>query len=142
MRKKSKGDTGKPDGSGRSGLRPSFWGFEHNEIRPASRNRASPLQAYMEIDTINVEKTHILQQWAVSLVGMKRRDEAYRTIQEALRYCLAGGPVTAPLRCHGGGGQGLRAPGGMRSPSRMHCKVPGNMGGEREWTATLPPPPR
>lgn len=44
----------------------------------------------MEIDTINVEKRHILQQWAVSLVGMKRRDEAYRTVQEALRYGLAG----------------------------------------------------
>lgn len=33
-----------------------------------------------------MEKKHILQQWATSLVGMKHRDEAYRTIQEALRY--------------------------------------------------------
>ncbi|KAM5216767.1 coiled-coil domain-containing protein 40 isoform 3-T3 [Hipposideros larvatus] len=49
--------------------------------------RKAVSEAYMEIDTINVEKTHILQQWAVSLVGMKHRDEAYRTIQEALREC-------------------------------------------------------
>nr|XP_019591186.1 PREDICTED: coiled-coil domain-containing protein 40 isoform X3 [Rhinolophus sinicus] len=49
--------------------------------------RKAVSEAYMEIDTINVEKTHILQQWAVSLVGMKRRDEAYRTIQEALSEC-------------------------------------------------------
>lgn len=54
-------------------------------------------QACMEIDTINVEKKRILQQWATSLVGMKHRDEAHRTIQEALRYgrsfgcCLGGG---------------------------------------------------
>lgn len=70
---------------GKARLRCSSWGFEHNETRPTSCNRDSPPQAYMEIDSINVEKTHILQQWAVSLVGMKRRDEAYRTIQEALR---------------------------------------------------------
>lgn len=42
-----------------------------------------------------MEKKHILQQWATSLVGMKHRDEAHRTIQEALRY---GQPCWLPRR--------------------------------------------
>ncbi|XP_006869709.1 PREDICTED: coiled-coil domain-containing protein 40 [Chrysochloris asiatica] len=44
-------------------------------------------EACMEIDTINMEKKHILQQWTTSLVGMKHRDEAHRTIQDALSEC-------------------------------------------------------
>ncbi|XP_013361448.1 PREDICTED: coiled-coil domain-containing protein 40 isoform X2 [Chinchilla lanigera] len=44
-------------------------------------------EASMEIDAINVEKKHILQQWATSLVGMKNRDEAHRAILEVLREC-------------------------------------------------------
>ncbi|KAM6175984.1 coiled-coil domain-containing protein 40 [Erethizon dorsatum] len=44
-------------------------------------------EASMEIDAINLEKKHILQQWATSLVGMKHRDEAHRAILEALREC-------------------------------------------------------
>lgn len=42
-------------------------------------------QATTEIDTIVVEKKRILQQWTTSLVGMKHRDEAYRTVLDALR---------------------------------------------------------
>lgn len=42
-------------------------------------------QACTEIGAISVEKRHILQQWAACLVGMKHRDEAHRTIQEAYR---------------------------------------------------------
>uniref|UniRef100_A0A8C2V111 Coiled-coil domain 40 molecular ruler complex subunit n=1 Tax=Chinchilla lanigera TaxID=34839 RepID=A0A8C2V111_CHILA len=41
-------------------------------------------EASMEIDAINVEKKHILQQWATSLVGMKNRDEAHRAILEVI----------------------------------------------------------
>ncbi|XP_057572069.1 coiled-coil domain-containing protein 40 [Hippopotamus amphibius kiboko] len=44
-------------------------------------------EACMEIDAINMEKKRILQQWATSLVGMKHRDEAHKTIQEALSEC-------------------------------------------------------
>lgn len=44
------------------------------------------LQAITEIDAIAVEKKHILQQWTSSLVGMKHRNEAYRTVLDALRY--------------------------------------------------------
>ncbi|XP_059937657.1 coiled-coil domain-containing protein 40 [Mesoplodon densirostris] len=44
-------------------------------------------EACMEIDAINMEKKRILQQWATSLVSMKHRDEAHKTIQEALSEC-------------------------------------------------------
>ncbi|XP_014644824.1 PREDICTED: coiled-coil domain-containing protein 40 [Ceratotherium simum simum] len=45
--------------------------------------RKAVSEACTEIDAINMEKKCILQQWATSLVGMKHRDEAHRTIQEA-----------------------------------------------------------
>ena len=50
------------------------------------RHPDCPPQACTEIDAIHVEKRHIVQQWVACLVGMKHRDEAHRTIQEALRY--------------------------------------------------------
>ncbi|XP_077710631.1 coiled-coil domain-containing protein 40 [Canis aureus] len=49
--------------------------------------RKAVSEACTEIDAINMEKRHILQQWATCLVGMKHRDEAHRTIQEALSEC-------------------------------------------------------
>ncbi|XP_053562392.1 coiled-coil domain-containing protein 40 [Bombina bombina] len=41
-------------------------------------------EACMEIEAIGLEKKHLLQQWNSSLIGMRRRDEAYAAIQEAL----------------------------------------------------------
>lgn len=49
--------------------------------------RKAVSEATTEIDTIVVEKKRILQQWTTSLVGMKHRDEAYRTVLDALREC-------------------------------------------------------
>ncbi|XP_058140823.1 coiled-coil domain-containing protein 40 isoform X3 [Dasypus novemcinctus] len=49
--------------------------------------RKAVSEACAEIDAIGMEKKRILQQWAGSLVGMQHRDEAYRTMQEALREC-------------------------------------------------------
>ncbi|CAD7668358.1 unnamed protein product [Nyctereutes procyonoides] len=49
--------------------------------------RKAVSEACTEIDAINMEKRRILQQWATCLVGMKHRDEAHRTIQEALSEC-------------------------------------------------------
>lgn len=40
--------------------------------------------ARTEIDAITVEKKQLYQQWASSLIGMKRRDEAHAAMQEAL----------------------------------------------------------
>ncbi|XP_021033885.1 coiled-coil domain-containing protein 40 isoform X2 [Mus caroli] len=44
-------------------------------------------EAITEIDTIAMEKKRILQQWTTSLVGMKHRNEAYKTVMDALREC-------------------------------------------------------
>ncbi|XP_005070245.1 coiled-coil domain-containing protein 40 isoform X2 [Mesocricetus auratus] len=49
--------------------------------------RKAVSEATTEIDTIAVEKKRILQQWTTSLVGMKHRNEAYRTVLDALREC-------------------------------------------------------
>ncbi|XP_026636252.1 coiled-coil domain-containing protein 40 isoform X2 [Microtus ochrogaster] len=49
--------------------------------------RKAVSEATTEIDTIVVEKKRILQQWTTSLVGMKHRNEAYRTVLDALREC-------------------------------------------------------
>ncbi|XP_063816816.1 coiled-coil domain-containing protein 40 isoform X2 [Pseudophryne corroboree] len=46
--------------------------------------REAVSEANMEIDTIGLEKRHLLQQWNSSLIGMTRRDEAYAAVQEAL----------------------------------------------------------
>uniref|UniRef100_A0A8C6V5H0 Coiled-coil domain 40 molecular ruler complex subunit n=1 Tax=Naja naja TaxID=35670 RepID=A0A8C6V5H0_NAJNA len=45
-------------------------------------------EASIEIQAINMEKKQLLHQWTVSLTGMKRRDEAYAAMQEALRHKL------------------------------------------------------
>ncbi|XP_060108826.1 coiled-coil domain-containing protein 40 isoform X2 [Heteronotia binoei] len=47
--------------------------------------RQEVAEACTEIQSINLEKKQLLHQWAVSLTGMKRRDEAYAAMQEALR---------------------------------------------------------
>lgn len=49
--------------------------------------RKAVTEAITEIDTIIMEKKRILQQWTTSLVGMKHRNEAYRTVMDALREC-------------------------------------------------------
>ncbi|XP_066468954.1 coiled-coil domain-containing protein 40 [Tiliqua scincoides] len=47
--------------------------------------RQEVAEASTEIQAINLEKKQLLHQWTVSLTGMKRRDEAYAAMQEALR---------------------------------------------------------
>ncbi|XP_007645424.1 coiled-coil domain-containing protein 40 isoform X3 [Cricetulus griseus] len=49
--------------------------------------RKAVSEAVTEIDTIAMEKKRILQQWTTSLMGMKHRNEAYRTVLDALREC-------------------------------------------------------
>ncbi|CAH6776510.1 Ccdc40 [Phodopus roborovskii] len=49
--------------------------------------RKAVSEATTEIDIIALEKKRILQQWTTSLVGMKHRNEAYRTVLDALREC-------------------------------------------------------
>ncbi|KAJ6658502.1 hypothetical protein lerEdw1_020057 [Lerista edwardsae] len=47
--------------------------------------RQEVAEASTEIHAIHLEKKQLLHQWTVSLTGMKRRDEAYAAMQEALR---------------------------------------------------------
>ncbi|KYO37331.1 coiled-coil domain-containing protein 40 [Alligator mississippiensis] len=47
--------------------------------------RQAVSEACMEIQAIHLEKKQLMQQWNSSLTGMKRRDEAYTAMQEALR---------------------------------------------------------
>ncbi|CAH1795383.1 unnamed protein product, partial [Owenia fusiformis] len=41
-------------------------------------------EANMEIESINLEKKQLFQQWSSSLIGMRRRDEAHAAMLEAL----------------------------------------------------------
>ncbi|XP_053493521.1 coiled-coil domain-containing protein 40 isoform X2 [Ictalurus furcatus] len=50
--------------------------------KQAARDALS--EAQLELDSMIVEKKQLLQQWNSSLMGMKRRDEAYTVLQEAL----------------------------------------------------------
>ncbi|XP_012861724.2 coiled-coil domain-containing protein 40 [Echinops telfairi] len=49
--------------------------------------RKAVSEACTEIQAISMEKKHILQQWATSLLGMKHRDAAHKTILDALSEC-------------------------------------------------------
>ena len=42
-------------------------------------------EAYMEIESITLEKKQLFQQWNSSLIGMRRRDEAHAAMSEALK---------------------------------------------------------
>ena len=40
---------------------------------------------YIYVQALQLEKKQLTQQWYSSLIGMRRRDEAYAAMQEALR---------------------------------------------------------
>ncbi|XP_059157116.1 coiled-coil domain-containing protein 40-like isoform X2 [Physella acuta] len=46
--------------------------------------KESLLEAYMEIEAINLEKKDLYQKWNSSLIGMRRRDEAHSAMMDAL----------------------------------------------------------
>ncbi|CAL8331097.1 unnamed protein product [Merluccius merluccius] len=45
-------------------------------------------EAQMEMESLAMERKQLLQQWDSSLVGMRRRDEAFTAMQDALRLVL------------------------------------------------------
>ncbi len=47
--------------------------------------REALTEAHMEIESINLEKKQLYQQWSSSLIGMRRRDEAHNAMLEALQ---------------------------------------------------------
>ncbi len=44
------------------------------------------VQAEMEMESLLMARKQLLQQWSSSLVGMRRRDEAFSAMQEAVRW--------------------------------------------------------
>ena len=48
--------------------------------------RQALTDAEEEVSAIKLEKKQLYQQWNASLTGMKRRDEAYSAMQEALKF--------------------------------------------------------
>ncbi|XP_035382129.1 coiled-coil domain-containing protein 40 isoform X1 [Electrophorus electricus] len=69
-------------------LREQIARYETQTLAQAAETRAAKeavAEAQMEMDSLILEHKQLLQQWNSSLVGMKRRDEAYTTLQEALR---------------------------------------------------------
>jgi septal ring factor EnvC (AmiA/AmiB activator) len=65
-----------------------------------SEAKEALMEARMEIDSINMEKKQLFQQWNSSLIGMRRRDEAHSAMNEALRYVLWNSTVTVANQCH------------------------------------------
>ena len=43
------------------------------------------VQAEMEMESLVLARNQLLQQWSGSLVGMRRRDEAFSAMQDAVR---------------------------------------------------------
>ncbi|CAL1527056.1 unnamed protein product [Lymnaea stagnalis] len=46
--------------------------------------KESLIEAHMEIESIDMEKKDLYQKWNSSLIGMRRRDEAYAAMQDAM----------------------------------------------------------
>ncbi|RXM36442.1 Coiled-coil domain-containing protein 40 [Acipenser ruthenus] len=62
--------------------------YEVQTVAQAEETKAAKealSEAHMEIEAIAIEKKQLFQQWNSSLIGMRRRDEAYTAMQEALR---------------------------------------------------------
>ncbi|KAM6971912.1 coiled-coil domain-containing protein 40 [Aplochiton taeniatus] len=62
--------------------------YEVQTMAQAEETRAARealTEAQMEMDWLVVERKQLLQQWNSSLVGMRRRDEAFTAMQDALR---------------------------------------------------------
>lgn len=49
------------------------------------------VQAEMEMQSLVMVRKQLLQQWNSSLMGMRRRDEAFNAMQEAVRWELGQG---------------------------------------------------
>lgn len=63
---------------------PLFSGSRPQGLVPGPHVPRVP-QARMEVDSLEVERKQLLQQWNRSLVGMQRRDEAHAAKQGELR---------------------------------------------------------
>ncbi len=61
----------------------------HNQIKESKIAKESLVEARMEAEAIEKEKNQLMQNWTSCLIGMKRRDEAYSQMNQAIRFnCL------------------------------------------------------
>ena len=55
-------------------------------MKESKNARAALTEALLETQAIEVEKKQLLQNWTSCLIGMKRRDEAYSQMNDAIRF--------------------------------------------------------
>ena len=57
----------------------------HNQKLDTKAAKEALLEARMETEAIEKEKNQLMQNWTSCLIGMKRRDEAYAQMNEAIK---------------------------------------------------------
>ena len=57
----------------------------HNQVRESKMAKDALVEARMETEAIEKEKNQLMQNWTSCLIGMKRRDEAYSQMNQAIR---------------------------------------------------------
>lgn len=57
----------------------------NNQLKESKAARTALDEAKMESEAIEKEKNQLMQNWTSCLIGMKRRDEAYSQMNEAIR---------------------------------------------------------
>jgi hypothetical protein len=56
-----------------------------NQLKESKTAKAALNEAKMETEAIEKEKNQLMQNWTSCLIGMKRRDEAYAQMSDAIR---------------------------------------------------------
>ena len=55
-------------------------------MKESKHAKEALVEARMETEAIEVEKKQLMQNWTSCLIGMKRRDEAYSQMNDAIRF--------------------------------------------------------
>jgi hypothetical protein len=54
-------------------------------VKESKHAKEALVEARMETEAIEVEKKQLMQNWTSCLIGMKRRDEAYSQMNDAIK---------------------------------------------------------
>lgn len=54
-------------------------------MKESKHAREALTEARMECEAIDIEKKQLMQNWTSCLIGMKRRDEAYSQMNDAIK---------------------------------------------------------
>jgi hypothetical protein len=54
-------------------------------VKESKLSKDALIEARMEAEAIEKEKTQLMQNWTSCLIGMKRRDEAYSQMNQAIK---------------------------------------------------------